>query len=399
MDSVDLFEIDERLKSLDGQLQNSASHKKSKTLIIRLENFLSKLPSKPSLSEVLPHDLRRFLVWSDTLGKTQVHGHTCPYIGRKGIQSCACRIALSFNTLSVLVSQLVNVFDSYGRGRQWDEVVSHGNPAASRLIKQYVKMVNEEQAKARILPKQAKPLFMGKIRSISSYIENQMKSGEILTLRERYTLARDQAVFKLQFFAGDRASDISNLLVQEIRELPDKRGYAFCHTFGKTLRGGDGKSNTFVIMRCPEKLICPIQALESYFSCAKAWGVELLTGYVFRTVTESGRVLNAPITYSVIYERLKTYLNLLGINEGETPHSLRAGCAISLAVSKSGTVNDIKQHIGWSSDKMADYYSRATRLRDASTVATTLARSVENNGTEDFYQNYGDFANLKSPFL
>lgn len=33
-----------------------------------------------------------------------------------------------------------------------------------------------------------------------------------------------------------------------------------------------------------------------------------------------------------MYERLKFYLKILGIDEGETPHSLRAGCAITLAI-------------------------------------------------------------------
>ena len=160
----------------------------------------------------------------------------------------------------------------------------------SILIKQYVKIIKEEQAKARILPKQAVPMFIGKIRTISSYINNQLKMETKLSSRERYTLVRDQALFKLQFFAGDRASDIINLLVQEIKELPDKAGYVFCHSFGKTLRGGDGKFNTFVIKRCQEQLICPIYATELYFSYVKKWGIEISTGYVFRTVSEGGRV-------------------------------------------------------------------------------------------------------------
>lgn len=56
-------------------------------------------------------------------------------------------------------------------------------------------------------------------------------------------------MFKLQFFAGDRAPDISNILVQEVKEIPDKSGYVFSHTYSKTLRGGDGKSNIFIIKR------------------------------------------------------------------------------------------------------------------------------------------------------
>ena len=70
-----------------------------------------------------------------------------------------------------------------------------------------------------------------------------------LSNTERFVLARDQALFKLQCFAGDRASDVGRVLVLEIRILSDGRGLVFNHTFGKTLRG-DGKFNRFVVKRC-----------------------------------------------------------------------------------------------------------------------------------------------------
>lgn len=79
--------------------------------------------------------------------------------------------------------------------------------------------------RARILPKQTKPMFIGKVRSIASFIGDQLQCSDLhCSLKERYTLLRDQAMLKLQFFAGDRASDISNILVQEVKEIPDKSG-------------------------------------------------------------------------------------------------------------------------------------------------------------------------------
>lgn len=66
-------------------------------------------------------------------------------------------------------------------------------------------------------------------------------------------------------------------------------------------------------------------------------------------MTEGGRVLDAPVTYSAMYERLKFYLKILGIDEGETPHSLHAGCAITLAIGGGKVQADgIMSHIGWS---------------------------------------------------
>lgn len=78
-----------------------------------------------------------------------------------------------------------------------------------------------------------------------------------LSLREKLVLIRDQAIFKIQFFAGDRISDVCNILSQEVKKLQDNSGFVFNHTYGKTLRG-DGKSNTFVLERSHDKAICPV---------------------------------------------------------------------------------------------------------------------------------------------
>ncbi|KAK3089930.1 hypothetical protein FSP39_007698 [Pinctada imbricata] len=193
------------------------------------------------------------------------------------------------------------------------------------------------------------------------------------------------------------ASDISNLLVQEIKELPDQSGFAFKHTYSKTLRGGDGKNNTFAIKRCEDKLICPIRAVEKYVQWSSKWGVNLTNGFLFRLVSENGIVLEDAVTYSAIYERLKYYLQILGIDEGETPHSLRAGCAVTLAISKENTAKDIMSHIGWSSLKMANYYSRASQLKDACNVAEELAkRNIED--AAEIYAEFGSTENLSNAF-
>lgn len=53
-------------------------------------------------------------------------------------------------------------------------------------------------------------------------------------------------------------------------------------------------------------------------------GVDLSYGYIFRIVTEDARVLDKPVSYSVVYDMLRVYLRKLGVDEGETPQSFRA---------------------------------------------------------------------------
>ena len=107
-------------------------------------------------------------------------------------------------------------------------------------------------------------------------------------------------------------------------------------------------------------------------------------------------VLNESISYSAIYERLKTYLSVLGIDSGETPHSMRAGCAVTLAMSGKVKTREMMDHIGWSSGKSAEYYSRSAKLFDSGIVAQELANSVVSaQQVETEYQVNADFTNLQ----
>ena len=75
-------------------------------------------------------------------------------------------------------------------------------------------------------------------------------------------------------------------------------------------------------------------------------------------------------------ERLKTYLQELDIFEGETPHSFRAGCTNTLAVSGSEQ-GKIMDHVGWSSKSSFDRYSRYTKMVRRNSVGQIMANVVK----------------------
>ena len=206
---------------------------------------------------------------------------------------------------------------------------------------------------------------------------------------------------KLQFFAGDRASDLSMVVAQEVKFLEDASGLVFQHTFGKTLRGNKGKSNSFVIKKCADLDICPVKGLFDYVEYTKSCKVDLSKGYLFRTVTESGRVLDKNVIYSVVYERLRFYLSTLGIYEGETPHSFRSGYAIAMTLSGSvDSVDQIMNHMGWFGRSSAEYYSRLHTMIDSGVVASKLASSVDQTKfVKSEFRTKGDYSGLKQAFL
>lgn len=72
------------------------------------------------------------------------------------------------------------------------------------------------------------------------------------------------------------------------------------------------------------------------------------------------------------------YLRKVGIDEGETPHSFRTGCAVVLA--KWGSASEVVQimrHVGWFGEGSAKYYSRLPALVESEFVAGRLATSVK----------------------
>ncbi|KAI8506605.1 hypothetical protein Bbelb_160320 [Branchiostoma belcheri] len=108
-------------------------------------------------------------------------------------------------TLPVSQSDVENTSDNlgpHGRGGEWDERLGLGNPAASPIVKEYLKAVTGEQLQQGITPQQAKPLFLPKIIKVCQYIVQQIETEK--SPIKLFIRARDQAIFKAVFFAGDR---------------------------------------------------------------------------------------------------------------------------------------------------------------------------------------------------
>lgn len=81
------------------------------------------------------------------------------------------------------------------------------------------------------------------------------------------------------------------------------------------------------------------------------------------------------------------YLRVLDIDDGETPHSLRAGCAVALALSGSvQTVGQIMRHVGQFGENSAVYYSRLPALVESELVADKLSAGIV--GAEDVQEEY-----------
>ena len=66
-----------------------------------------------------------------------------------------------------------------------------------------------------------------------------------------------------------------------------------------------GKIEIFFILKTSDALLCPLQALKIYFEGAKALGIDLRFGCLFRTLSKNRKeVTENPVTSSAIYYNL-----------------------------------------------------------------------------------------------
>ena len=239
--------------------------------------------------------------------------------------------------------------------------------------------MREEQAKARVCKKQAVPIFFEKFSKLCLYLRGSVFSKGTSAVH-RYFYARDLAFFCLDFYSGDRGSDLGRIFTKEIVCLPDEDGFLFRPTFGKNLRGG-GKTNTFMIKECPEPKLCPVANSKLHVKLWDFMCVNVREGYLFRVLNSKSEISGDPFEDSTIANRLVLHLRAARTYDGETMRSFKSGCSITLTLLGVPS-EDVAAHIGWSSIVTADYYSQTGKVMNSDSVATSLAMSTVLSPTE-----------------
>jgi hypothetical protein len=101
-----------------------------------------------------------------------------------------------------------------------------------------------------------------------------------IQLFQLYVASCDQAFFKCQFFAGDRAGDLTKVKTKSLLYLPRKEGLLFNHTLTKSLR--QGTPNVFALKRHHDRRICPVTAMEAYVKLCDLMHIRIREGHLFR---------------------------------------------------------------------------------------------------------------------
>ena len=382
---IDQGRIKSRLQSLESFKAKKPYQRQKSNLQKQLESFLWSLPDKKSVATAAPTDVIQFLVWRDQFGKTVLHSEGCQAATAAAQRPlvCNCQKGLSPGTIDNNIGKLRSIFRDNGRGAIWNEDLHLGNPAAHPSVKDYYKLVLEEHTVARVFPSKAVPFFLDKLAALCRHLRCLIKCPNSKP-SSTYVLARDLAFFSVDFFSGDRGSDLGRVKSSDLLSFPDNKGFIFNQVFGKTLRGNG--SNVFAIREFLGSILCPVSNLKFYLTLSKEMSIDLSSGYLFRVTDHRGFVSEAPFVGSTVANRLKRYLTDLSIDDGETMHSFRSGCSITLAA-LGVAYEDIAKHVGWKSVNMAIHYSqfdKVSQCTDPSAILATSATSQAEKAGRDF---------------
>ena len=271
-----------------------------------------------------------------------VHVPACPGA------MCQCPRRLAAGTIDSLLGKLRSIFNALGR-------LDQTNPIAHPRIKEYLKFVRGEQAGLAVTPSQAVPFFFVKFQKLVAYLRGKISNSKSLSKIHKYILVRD-ATFVVDFFTGDRASDLGRLLAGQVFHLKDRQGYLLRFTFTKTLRRGSSRSVALIPFRNSDE--CPVNWITYYLSVCDLLKVRLAPGFFFRTSDRNRNVSSKPFIGSAVNNRLRGYLAEAKLHGGETPHGFRV---LSNTLRLLGcSQEDVAQYIGWQSGEMASHYSRAS---------------------------------------
>ena len=111
-----------------------------------------------------------------------------------------------------------------------------------------------------------------------------------------------------------------------------------------------------------------------------ALGISLFNTYLFR-ITQGNVVTAHPFPTDAAEARLKTYLADLPIGK-KTLYSFRCGSAITMALTGS-SLEDIIEHVGWKSLRMAVYYMQLMKTMGPDSVSTKMNSAIKEI-TEDY---------------
>ena len=226
--------------------------------------------------------------FQSSLGRTVVHATKCSQA------LCRCPRHLAAGTVDSLLGKLRSIFNGLGR-------LGLTNPVSHPRVKEYLKFVQEEQAGLAVSSSQA-----AKFRKLVAFLREKLTNSKSLSRIRKYVLVRDAVFFVVDFFMGDKASDLGCLLANQVFKLKDSEGYLLRFTLTKTLR--KDPPHSFALIPFCESEVCPVNLIFNITFLCDLFNVHLPPGFFFRASDRNKYVSSRPFASSAVNNRLRGYL-------------------------------------------------------------------------------------------
>ena len=336
-------------------LAYKATSQNSKAIVSIMKSFerflfsfgLSKFANseQPRLFNVLDAndaDVVNFCIWKSLsgVGRTYLHCVQCPLLGDNIFTNdcikmgCERMIAAEYLRTGV-ISKLREGFRSVGLTSTWSERTSTGNPALSRLVMRYLKMVQEQQAKAGVTQKQAAIFLKQQLRTLLSWLALFLALPEFADVVSQFEIRMIRSFLSTAFASSKRCDDVCWVLTKKVFRLPNNVGLIVNFQFGKTLR----QLPNHVFGLAPDKAndpwFCPVKLMDSYVDFGNSIGVDMSVGFLYTRIDVTKHRHVDRLSPAYVNARFRFYLARAGMencNQGDLKlsiQSLRAGSAIT----------------------------------------------------------------------
>ncbi|CAC5398848.1 unnamed protein product [Mytilus coruscus] len=197
-----LHKIEKRIDKLDNLLKSGSYSKQKCSLKTELEKFFVTLEPLKNLSNAVPEDIRKFLVFKEKNGRTQLHEDNCVYHTEHGPKNCSYPKILTVKSVDSLLGKIRAIFRDIGKAGEWNPKLYSGNPASSHILKQHIQAVSLEQSNSNITRKQATPLMFDKLGKLCRYVSYKVSVEKDPI--SQFLFARDLSYFSLLCHSGNR---------------------------------------------------------------------------------------------------------------------------------------------------------------------------------------------------
>lgn len=134
-------------------------------------------------------------------------------------------MTLSYKKMDSYIGKLKSIFHANGRDGEKDRWFRLGNPAADKLVKDFLRLVTAEKLQPRVNPKEATPFFLDKLTCLVEHLQRSL--GNAKSNIERSIVASDQVYFKTMFFSGFRSGCANTLALTgaDLSEIMEHTGW------------------------------------------------------------------------------------------------------------------------------------------------------------------------------